>query len=187
MNKTDCRKYYIALRKKQTENERKKATSKIMAHILTMDEYQKAERVMCFVSFQSEVDTFGLLSQMLYDGKKVAVPYCYANTDEMCACSIESLEDLVEGKHGILAPKWPEKVMDPSQLDLIFVPGLAFDEKGYRLGYGRGYYDRFLQKKAEKTDAIGLGFACQFEKSIPHEEHDERLDMFICEEGIWRF
>ncbi len=186
-NKKEFRAQYKAVRHDIAPQERLLADKTIFSHIVTGDLYQKATAMMCFVSFGTEVETKSLICQAIEDGKKVAVPYCYPQSDEMCACEIHSLSDLVEGKHGILAPKWPEHTLDVWKLSLVFVPGLAFDRQGYRLGYGRGYYDRFLQNKPENVITIGLGYFCQLCEQVPHETHDQRLDYFVSERGFLRF
>ncbi len=138
-------------------------------------EFVAAKTVFCYVSAHGEVDTYGLIQELLRD-KKVLVPYCINEEGDMIACPINSLEDLKEGKFKILEPESPEE-FPKEKIDFVIVPGVAFDKNGYRLGYGKGYYDRFL----EGITPFKLG-VCQrefFLEDIPHGKFDVKMDDII--------
>ena len=103
----------------------------------------------------------------------------------MIATKIDSLENLVTGKFGIRSVKDPIKI-DPSQIDLIIVPGAGFDRLGNRLGLGGGFYDRFLQK-TPRALKIALAFQFQIVDKIPVESHDQKIDAIVTSEGVIRF
>lgn len=110
-------------------------------------------------------------------GKKIALP-CVEG-DSLTFYELSSGKYLVKGRFGIMEPL-PYGPVD--RLDLLVVPGVAFDEKGYRLGYGKGYYDKVLAKK--KIFSIGLGYSLQLLEKLPRGKYDKRLDAIVTEEGI---
>lgn len=135
-------------------------------------EFLKAKAVFCYVSAHGEVDTYGVIQELL-KYKKVLVPYCINEEGDMIACPMNSLEDLKEGKFKIPEPKFPEE-FPKEKIDFVIVPGVAFDKNGYRLGYGKGYYDRFL----EGITPFKLG-VCQkefFLEDVPHGKFDVKMD-----------
>ena len=135
-------------------------------------EFLRAKTVFCYISAHGEVDTYGVIQELLRD-KKVLVPYCINEEGDMIACPINSLEDLKEGKFKIPEPESPEE-FPKEKIDFVIVPGVAFDKNGYRLGFGKGYYDRFL----EGITPFKLG-VCQrefFLEEIPHGKFDVKMD-----------
>lgn len=143
--------------------------------------YREAKRLFCFISIGSEVDTVLLLEQALLDGKKVAVPVTDKNR-EMYFLDIENLADLQPKSFGLREPlPDKEKAVTPFGKDLFLVPGLAFDEKCGRLGYGGGYYDKYFQEynNFQKT---GLAFEIQLvETPLPMTAEDFALDGIVTE------
>jgi 5,10-methenyltetrahydrofolate synthetase len=188
MDKTALRKKYGDLRKDFIGDRRAEAETKVASFVLDLPIFKKAQAVMFFVSYQSEIDTIRLIKSALALGKRVFVPFCMPNSDDMIACEIDDFDELVIGKHGILAPSFPEENQaDLTELEVIFVPALAFDESGYRLGYGCGYYDKFLEYVPNETVTVGLGFSFQVAKHLPFEAHDKKLSMLITEKTIMSF
>lgn len=138
-------------------------------------EFLKAKTVFCYISAHGEVDTYEIIQELLKD-KKLLVPYCINEDGDMIACPINSLEDLKEGKFKIPEPKSP-KEFPKEKIDFVIVPGVAFDKAGYRLGYGKGYYDRFLDGIAP----FKLG-VCQrefFLEEVPHGKFDVKMNNII--------
>ena len=123
-----------------------------------------------------------LLRAVLRDGKALAVPLCLAEKGRMEARRIAGLGDLVSGRYGILAPKLSCPVIAPEEIDLAIVPCCTGNATGQRLGYGGGYYDRYLLKTKCPTMLLCRH---QLERSdIPVEPHDVRLDYFVTERGV---
>ncbi|MEI3506868.1 MAG: 5-formyltetrahydrofolate cyclo-ligase [Anaerotignum faecicola] len=140
-----------------------------------------AERIFTFVSMGSEVETEEIIRQAWQDGKAVAVPKTEKHR-EMHFYEIRSLAELSEGRFGVREPKGGA-VCVPKEGDLLLVPGLLFDGKKNRLGYGGGYYDTYFAKHKEGK-RIGLAFAAQrFAEELPTEETDVPLDAVITENG----
>ncbi|WDC85889.1 5-formyltetrahydrofolate cyclo-ligase [Caloramator sp. mosi_1] len=118
---------------------------------------------------------------MLMQGKRLVYPKTIKSELKLIPCIVYKTDELCVGEYGILEPKDFNKI-DKNDIDLIFVPGVAFDKNGYRLGYGAGYYDRFLADF--KGVKVGLCYDFQLVDSVYKNEHDVKMDYLICEEGI---
>lgn len=135
--------------------------------------YFYARRVMCYVGVGFEIDTTPLLTRALAAGKEVFVPRCLVAEGRLLVSALHDLGELDRGYFGLLEPK-PEYIrpFDPAKLDVIIVPGLAFDLNGYRVGQGGGYYDRLLAEIGPQTVLLALAFDFQVYKQLPVESHD---------------
>lgn len=162
--KARLRKEYKAKRD-EINNGRSVQAAKLVCETL---EYKNAKSVFCYVSFKSEISTKILAEQILKDKKALLVPRTFEQ-GKMEAVRIYSLSDLVLSKFGIPEPK-PEFLSKNEKIDLAIVPGLAFDKSGARLGYGGGYYDRFL--KNNKIFSIGLCHKELLAEKLPKEDFD---------------
>ena len=146
-----------------------------LSHLEEFTEFKKASMVFCYVSAGSEVKTLSLIAQMLKT-KRVAVPYCTDKEGNMIAVEIKSLDELKEGLFGISEPINPIE-FSKKEIDFVIVPGIAFDKDGYRLGYGKGYYDRFLSD----INPYKLG-VCKKElyiEKLPHDEFDIKMNKVL--------
>ena len=170
---------------RQCLSNKDEASRRICERIFALPEYASAKVVMLYIDVRSEVRTTVLLNQALADEKVAAIPYCEG--DELIAWRVNSREELTPGAFGILEPSealrhLPDRVIDPQAIDLICVPGVAFDTAGNRLGSGRGFYDRLLPKLRPGSLKIGLAFPCQLLDQIPCEQHDVPMDVVITSE-----
>jgi 5-formyltetrahydrofolate cyclo-ligase len=152
-------------------------SKRVQEFLLNTKEFKSAQVVGAYDAFGSEVKTDLIIEQGSVLGKKIALP-CVEG-DSLTFYELSSGKYLVKGRFGIMEPL-PYGPVD--RLDLLVVPGIAFDEKGYRLGYGKGYYDKFLAKK--KIFSIGLGYSLQLLEKLPRGKYDKRLDAIATEEGI---
>lgn len=179
--KKALRKQMLQRRDAMSAQERTQKSGQIMQNFLASEWYAECERVFCYVSFRSEVDTQELIKHMLSDGKKVAVPRVEGK--EMNFYEIRDLADCEPGSFGILEPKNDGKSVIPAKngknTDLMIVPGSCFTTRCDRIGYGGGFYDRFLAKHPIKT--VGFFFDCQKADMIPCNEYDRKLDHVITE------
>ena len=146
---------------------------------------------MFYVDAGSEVRTRHDLPDALATGKRIVVPYCIVETNELELFHLESMDELVEGAYRILEPReelrtQPGKRVEVSELDLVMVPGTAFDADGGRMGQGKGYYDRLLTNARPDTPLVALAFECQIVNEIPMASHDVYMDQVITEEDITR-
>lgn len=154
--------------------------------LLGLPVFQKAERLMIYVSMDSEVCTDELIHQALHMGKRVMIPYLHKRYGQMDASEIRNLEqEVMVGKFNTRVPK-PEyfRPFAPQDLQLIVVPAIAFDLRGNRLGYGGGYYDRYLKRIVPETVRIGINFSCQVVDELPVYQYDMPVDIVLHEKGI---
>ena len=181
--KKELRKEALAKRDAMLLEEREEKSRRITAHILQSEAYENAKRVFTFVSMGSEVETREIMAQAWKDGKIVAVPKTEKGR-EMYFLSIESLEDLKEGRFGVMEPLGEkEDALIPEKGDLFLVPGALFDRKKNRIGYGGGYYDTYFEKY-KGYGKIGLAFQSQVHTALlPVEETDIPLDDIVTENG----
>ena len=162
-----------------------KSDAAIEAKLLSLPEYLSAKRVFVYFSVGREVKTQGIISHALAAGKTICVPHMRETRGLMDAAIIANLEDLVVGQFNLLTPNPATlNLLEPSELDLIIVPGVAFDKTGRRLGMGAGYYDRFLLR-ANKAELIGAAWAAQILETVPTDEHDKPVNYLLTEEGIF--
>ncbi len=179
MNKAELRKYFLALRKQIPAELRRVYSQTIAQKVLRLAEETGARTVFAYLSFAGEVETPSLIQELLNRGIKVAVPRCHKDTHTMDAIQIESMGDLRSGAYGILEPQ-TGAILLPEEIDMILVPALAFDKKGYRLGWGAGYYDRYLNGYQGIT--AGLCFSvCQMEE-LPRDSHDLPVTLVLNEQ-----
>jgi len=161
---------------------RQEKSRQILSKLYRLPEFSAAQRVFCFISHGTEVDTHTLINSLLEDGKTVAVPKITENR-EMIAVPFKDWAGLVAGQLGILTPVSSREY--PGKFDLCITPGLGFTETGTRLGYGRGYYDRWFAGN-ECGCRIALAFECQVLNHIAREEHDVAVDIILTEDRVLR-
>ncbi len=145
----------------------------------------RAEFIHCYISFRSEVQTREFIEESLQEGARVVVPVV-ENLDGnsiLLHAEIAGLSNLRQGTFGLEQPIEREEA-DLTGLDAVILPLSAFDAEGNRLGYGKGFYDRFLKEISRDVMRIGLAFDCQYVPTIPALSHDERLDFVVTESHV---
>ncbi len=157
----------------------------IQSYLFSLTEYKNSCAVMFYVSRGNEVYTHEIIKIALGEKKEVSVPFILKSQNITIPCKINDFSDLEPGPFGILQPL-KEKICNIpiSVIDLIIVPGMAFDRKDNRVGKGKGFYDRFLKLLSPKTIKIGLAFSCQIVKQIPTTENDVAVDKIVTEDGV---
>ena len=184
LNKSEIRKLAERIRDTIPIEEKKIKDKIIQDNLFNWELYKRSKYIFCYVSFRSEVDTFRVIKKSITDGKIVAVPKIDKKRKSMKAFVIESIDkSLRPGEYGILEPNEECPEVDYKKLDLIIAPGLVFTEKGERLGYGGGYYDRFLSKYPE-IPVCTLTYESLIADSLPVKENDIAVDYLITELGI---
>ena len=155
----------------------------IMSNLINLSEFKNADTIICYSSYKDEIDTNAIINYCFENNKKVALPYCTDNQGNMDFYYINSLDDLIVGTFDIKEPNIDicKKVVDFDNA-LCIVPGLCFDKNGNRLGYGKGYYDRFLEKFTFKT--VGLCYNTFVLDSVPIDVHDKPVDYVITENNV---
>ncbi len=161
---------------------------RICATFMALPEYRAARTVLFYVDVRSEVRTRRSLPDALRSGKRIVVPYCVENQLELFL--LESMDELAVGAFRILEPKpelrpLPAKQVAVGELDLIMVPGVAFDRRGARMGHGFGYYDRLLEHARPDTPLVALAFECQLFPEVPTQAHDVFMDKIITEAAMY--
>jgi 5-formyltetrahydrofolate cyclo-ligase len=162
----------------QKEDTRERKSKAIKDKLFRTQVFKKAKTVMFYVAFGGEVNTLEMMKEARKLGKIIAVPVCKKNRITIRPCILDEHARLKKGPYGVCEPS-QEKVIPIQDLDLVIVPGLAFDKKGNRLGRGRGCYDRFLSRLPKKTPSIGLAFVFQILPSIPATAHDVGVSRII--------
>lgn len=156
-------------------------SARICERIIMMPEYLRAKRIFCYNALPMEVQTGGLIREILRSGRELYLPVTGKDND-MTAVRLYDPDDVHKGAFRVLEPNGSEAI-DPAELDLILTPGLAFDRKGGRIGYGAGCFDRFLPRC--RGVVVGLAFEMQLVDEVPMKEHDQRVDRVVTEAGIY--
>ena len=185
MDKKTLRNEVVAKRDLLTEKDYLEYSQIITDTLYEMDAYKDAKRIMIFISLGSEINTHPLIKQAIKDGKSVVVPITIPNPKHLKASELWDFSELEVGFHNILSPKEEFiRVVEPGTIDLILVPGAIFAKDGYRIGYGGGYYDRFLGSLEKPVPKIGIGFDLQIMDKVPTADHDIPVDLIITEKRV---
>ncbi|MGA2775167.1 MAG: 5-formyltetrahydrofolate cyclo-ligase [Candidatus Omnitrophota bacterium] len=162
----------------QEEESRKRKSSIIKNKLFRTKVFRKAKIVMFYIAFKGEVETEEMIKEALNLGKIVTVPVCKPHKLALEPCILDNHANLKRGPYGVKEPV-EERCLPLSALQLVIVPGIAFDKKGNRLGRGKGYYDRLLQKLPRTIQSIGLAFDFQILSSVPSHAHDVAVGRVI--------
>jgi 5-formyltetrahydrofolate cyclo-ligase len=190
---TDLNNLKRQIREQAHENRRAQprkdeVSAEIVRRFMELPEYERARTVMFYVDVRAEVRTRHALPAALETGKRIVVPYCVDGELELF--HLTDMNELSIGMYKILEPRddlrsVPEKRVEVSELDLIMVPGVAFDRQGGRTGHGKGYYDKLLEHARPDTPLVALAFECQMFREIPMQPHDIAMDRIVTEKGIY--
>ena len=162
-------------------------SGKVAEAFLQLPEVQKAKTMLLYVGVGNEVQTAALIERLLAQGKHVAVPLTDFKSKRIILSEIRGLHDLEEKGSGLLEPKKkPVKPLLAGELDLIVVPGIAFDMQGSRLGTGYGFYDKLLRRTSSKIPLVGFCFAENLEERLPAESHDVKMNIIITDKEVIR-
>jgi 5-formyltetrahydrofolate cyclo-ligase len=175
-----------ANRRAQTEKD--EISARIVASFMNLPEYNSAKTIMFYIDVRDEVRTQFALPQALASDKRIVIPFCVDG--ELALFLLEAMDELSTGKYKILEPRVElrdvaAKRLQPEDLDLIMVPGVAFDKQGGRTGHGKGYYDKLLQHARPDCPLVALSFECQIFPEIPVQEHDIYMDKVVTENAVY--
>ena len=174
--KSNLRKLIIEKRKTLSGEMIAASDKKIFQNLLKIPQYEKAETIFCFVSTPDEIDTREIIKNALSNNKRVCVPKC-EKLGVMHAHEIKSFDDLQPGKYGIHEPKENCPYTAPSEIDFAIIPCVTCNKQGHRLGYGGGFYDRYIQDQTFTKAAL-----CRevlLHENIPIEPHDMMVDIVV--------
>lgn len=180
-SKAQLRKEILSLRNSLTTEEREKMDLRLFGRLMSEPDIKKARCVLTYISCKGEVDTHHIIEELLTRGVTVCVPR--VKGDKMDFYIINSMEDTEPGCMGILEPKGGCSRYEPRGGELMLVPGLAFDKSLFRMGYGGGYYDKYIAAHRGLL-CIGLAYDLQVMDSIPVDEWDMSLDMIVTEKEV---
>jgi len=185
--KKNLRLHYKQQRRDMPPEVKQRKDKAIYRHLTALSLYRDAALLLCYVSTDIEVDTHRLIGAALEQGKSVAVPYCVNGSRHMEFYRIKAMDQLVRRTFGVLEPV-PETCERIRLFEnaICVVPGLSFDHSGYRLGYGGGYYDRFLSGSYAGKPTVGICYGSQVRGKLTHGRHDVPCDFLVTEGGARR-
>ncbi|KRQ88118.1 putative 5-formyltetrahydrofolate cyclo-ligase [Caloramator mitchellensis] len=179
--KKELRKEIINKRNLLSQEEVRKLSEKVTANIFELIDMSKIESIMLYHPIQNEVSTEILMKYCFENNINVILPKVIKDVREIIPCKIETIKSLRLGEYNIMEP-FEYEIADKKEIDVIIVPGVAFSRKGYRLGYGAGYYDKFLSDY--KGLKVGLCYTLQLVEDVFEEEHDVKMDYIVCDSEI---
>jgi len=187
-DKAALRKELLRKRNSIPPEVRKVKSSAIVSHLESLDEIRNAGTVLLFASFRSEVDMTGMISSSLASLKRVMLPKVDPGTMTLQLFEITSPDELSPGYMGISEPSGTadRKPCDVNDIDAVIIPGACFDEKGNRVGYGGGYYDRLLSGLQKTVPIIAPAYEEQIVDAVPAEAHDIRVGIIVTDRRVIR-
>ncbi len=189
--KKSLRTSILARRNTLSHEERYQKSMLITRKLFDLEEFHKLSSILFYVAARSEVQTEDMIKQAIKQGKRVLVPITDTENKRLFISELHDFDiELAKGAYGIMEPmEIYQRFVSLSEVEMIIVPGVAFDRQGYRIGYGGGYYDRMLESipqkhKDTKVCLVGVCFECQLIDAIPIESHDMAVEIIITEERI---
>ena len=180
--KREMRQRISAAIARMSPGDRRERSVRAQERLVETPQFTESRAVLLYHPLPGEIDTCGLISHALAAGKRVALPRTFPHTHTMEAVQVRDLAtDLFCGPYGAKEPRDGLPVIAAGEIDLVVVPGRAFDEYGHRLGRGAGYYDRYLGSSDFRGISVALAFDCQILDSIPCQEHDVPVQCVITE------
>lgn len=180
-DKGSLRRQVLAAREKLDAVARRNAVERTLPKLAALPGYRGANKVAAYMSFGSEIETGPFVEMVLADHKILILPRVDKALHRLTLHHVFERDKLVKGPWGIHepAPDWPRAMM--GDIDFMLVPGVAFDRRGNRIGYGAGFYDRLLAQRSRRTDCVAVAFDCQVVDHIPCDAHDQAIDRLITE------
>jgi 5-formyltetrahydrofolate cyclo-ligase len=185
--KRDIRKEILKKRDEISPDVKSVKNALIKERLFTLPEFISAKTVFFYASFRSEVETLSMIEKLLSMGKRIVLPKVDKKMHKLSLYEIKELSELSPGYMGIPEPSLPDdRLVILDDIDLVIIPGAAFDYLGNRLGYGGGYYDILLSESKKKIPVIALAYEEQLVDTIPSEKHDVKVDMIVTDKRVIR-
>ncbi len=186
MSKAELRAEGLAARRAIPHSRVQEMSATIQKRLTDLAEFRRAGRIASYVAREDEVQTVPIIEQALSENKSVVVPKVDTATGGLLFFEISGVNELSRGHFGILEPRGVGKPVPLSETGVVLVPVVAWDERGHRIGHGRGYFDRALGERGDSV-AVGLAFESQGVARIPETASDVKLDMLVTERRVLRF
>ena len=183
LTKQDLRSEFLNLRRQIKGEEKARIDALICEHFLLTDYYRRAKKIFMYSPFGSEIDVTLIAKRAMQEGKEVAYPICNTENSTMTFHTVTSFNQLQKGAYSIYEPSSGNSLAISDENTVCLVPALAFNPQGYRIGYGKGYYDRFL--KDFNGISVGLVYKRFVSDRIVIGEYDLPCDVLISEEGVF--
>jgi len=183
--KRSLRSRMLDQRRQLSEAEVQHRSYAVQQRLLQLADYRQARTVAFYSPVHNEVSTVQLLRDALANRCSIVMPRVDGN--ELVFLLISSLEDLAPGSFGILEPKVGTEPVPLHRIDMILLPGVAFDGRGHRLGYGKGFYDRALAAPGNRAKRVGMAYDFQLVEQLPVFGHDMQLDLLVTETQVLSF
>lgn len=183
--KKALRTIYSEKRSSMDKERKKELDQKIVQRFMSLATYRYAHTLLIYYPIDGEIDVTELIRSALCAGKRVALPRCESKGSVMHFHYINSLDELCEGRFGIMEPKEDAELFVKEELTgpcAVIIPALAYDREGYRLGYGRGFYDRYFGHSGIST--VGLVYSEFVTDKLPHGRFDIAVDLLVSEKGV---
>ncbi len=183
--KKKLREELLQLRNEISKDDREKAESAVASKLLSLASFRFAETVLLYYPIKGEINVLPVAEAAIKAGKQVAFPLCDTESSTMTYHIVSDLKELKKGSYGIPEPSSELPVYTPSKdkNDLIIIPAVCFDRQGYRIGYGKGYYDRYLNSFG--GTAVGVTFHKLLRPSVPRGRFDKHVSLIVTEKGAF--
>ena len=175
------RQQVLAQREALPSDARRSAELAIEKRVFALAQYQHAKCIMAYMSFGMEMDMTAIVEAAIWSGKKLVLPRVNRATKTLSLHRVENMADLIAGVWGIREPRADLPTVTIDAIDLVLMPGVAFDLKGNRLGYGAGFYDKLLAHADARPTRVAATFDCQLVDAVPTDAHDQRVHVLITE------
>jgi len=186
MSKREVREEALRARRTLTSDEVRVLSEKVRENLLSLPEFKTAKVIASYVAKKDEVQTTDILKLALASGKRVIVPRSDVSSGTLRFHEISSLDGLRPGTFGILEPSADSQYVPLGDSDIVLVPLVAWDFRGHRVGYGKGYFDRELKSRGEAL-CVGLAFEVQVQDSVPSTPTDVPMDVIVTDRRVLRF
>lgn len=183
-DKKELRRQMLARRQALSPAEAAARSVRIQSHLLVSALFREAACVALYAAFDREVKTDALLAEAWRQDKRVLFPRMKGGGPEMEFCAVQDASEMVASRFGFLEPGPGAPAVSLSAIDLMVVPGLAFDREGFRVGFGGGCYDRVLAALPPETRTCGLAYEFQIVPAVPRSSHDRAVKWLVSEEGF---
>jgi 5-formyltetrahydrofolate cyclo-ligase len=185
-DKKTIREKVLKTRNAMIQKEVSEKSREILKNLMTIPEFSESNCISIYLSFSNEVDTFLIIEALQKLGKKIVVPYTKKDIIDLLPVQISSVEkDLTVSSFGYPEPILEKvSVIDIQEIDFIIIPGVAFDGMGNRVGFGKGYYDKYLSKIKRNIKKTAVAYEYQVLRNVPSESHDIKMDYIVTEKRV---